>query len=258
MQHSLMRDEKAEAEFVIKNGFTDGFSFGEALSVAKYYRQVYKWGDVRVKKGIVSFIKDNDSTFNEIRNRNTIALLVKYSRKTSLVDKTSPIYIRENELKIIRSIRDYKLQKIGFAILVIAKRDRNNGIVNKTRWAEIKEAIASLKVTDDDVYECFRYFYSNGLATVSENYPKRYESYGYHTLLFLDDISPVVIKFTSDKDVRSLSKFYNEYCGGDLGYCKKCGKEFFVVGKNHNYCDKCSKEKELGRKRDWKNTKYKK
>jgi hypothetical protein len=81
---------------------------------------------------------------------------------------------------------------------------------------------------------------------------------GAHFINFIDRSSDVVFTISDEKALYTVGNMYSEYCGGEeLAWCKECGTEIVKNGKNHIFCDVCSKEKELERKRRWKNTKYK-
>jgi hypothetical protein len=238
MNHSLMYDERKQAEEIVKNGFEHGsYNWKEALLVAKYYRQVLGYGDARVKTEITKFCESNDSYFHPVPKRKTIKGLVKRSTQT-LYDYTSPIDIRQAELDQIRNIKKFKFQQITLGILAITKRNfiYNNGYLNIYFWKDVKRVVNFRRTTNVEIERCFTFLNDLEMACPTRNTTA-------HKILFVDDTSPVFFHITTDTELKQLGETYKGYCGGELIWCRGCGKETIKKSNRKFLCNDCWKEK---------------
>lgn len=241
MTHFLMRDEKKEAEIIIKQGFENGYSYGEALSVAKYYRHVNGWKQNKIKIELLAFIKKYDPFFNEIINSDTIDDIIRNSKRP-FTNKSKVLQIRKNEIDVIKQIKNFRLQKIAVALLLVAKRDGEKGNVALSLWADVKRA-SCVKPTDAEIFECLRVLYHMGHVKFPMSVPRRPKSDGYHTLLFIDNKSPVAIEIKSESDFLKAGNIYRDYRGGEIRFCANCSDELQSKSNNTRYCEKCSQDR---------------
>lgn len=232
MLRQFFNDERSSAEVIFKKGFSDNeFKSYEAYLVAKYFRNELGYKDQKVKSSLVNFCQIQDRTFNYILNRDVILSIVSNS-SSEWKDKTHPIFITENEVTNIRKIKNFNGQKILLAFAVFAKRD--NGYVYHDRWGDIKR-LSGIRMTNRDIYRFLHEAYNLELIRDSNQ---------NHFVKFLDDSTNVALSFTREKDIMKLGETYKKYLGGEIFYCKSCGKDFVKNGRNHFYCDDCSKKKD--------------
>lgn len=246
MNHLLMYDEKVLAEDILKEGFQNGsYNWHEALLVAKYFRQIYEFGDSRIKTELKDFCSSRDPFFYPEARINTIKNLIRRS-KNVLIDYSDPIDIREVELGQIRSIKNFKFQQIALGILSIAKRNLkySNGYVNRYCWRDIRNVVSFRRTTNTEIENCFTCMKKLNMVYPSWNSNS-------HRILILENESPIVFHISSDSELRNIGLKYKATCGGELGYCSICETEFVRMGKNHNLCEKHSSEKT---KENWKNS----
>ena len=114
-------NEKIYAENLLKDGFTDYLIWKDLLILSKYFR--YN-GQKRaeIKKSIIEFYK-KFSIYNETIAGAKIDNAVKKSEKYIL--RISPdISITKSEVEKIRSLKNYKLEKICFVMLVISRSNK--------------------------------------------------------------------------------------------------------------------------------------
>lgn len=231
MIREFFKDEKKDAENIYLKGFTNGeFNPYEALLVAKYIREKEGAGDARLKTLLVKFCYDKDRFFNYVVLRNKIKEIIRNSKKgwNSRID---PVFIKQEELDKIRSIKNFTAQKILFVYLLFAKK--TDGFFYKNRLPDVKQ-ILGLRITNKEIQEYSRLFYEAGLLRDSnENYFLTFLSNGVS-----------VISFSTQKEVLKATDVYTKYCGGELGYCKECGNEFIKIGREL-FCSNCTKDRSL-------------
>lgn len=235
----IIYDERDMAEEIVSSAKVS-YNWFYAMLVAKYARHVRLFGATKTKKFVIEFFFERDPDFNYVRFRKSIAKIIKKSEKPML--KTGSITITENELSKIRKLKNFKHQKICLAILLISKRETNSGYISKREWGHIRRVV-SRKITNSDIQRVFHEMYVLGYTeplgssqriSISEN----------------NDFSPAIINITDDKKATFVCGEYVKYCGGELGYCPSCGKEFVKENSRKVLCQPCTREKLL--------TKYKK
>lgn len=57
-------DEEKEAEEIFKNGFPGGkLDYGKMYLIAKYFRETFGYGEVRLEREMLKFCKEHDKNF---------------------------------------------------------------------------------------------------------------------------------------------------------------------------------------------------
>lgn len=234
----MMYSEKEDAERVLRNGFTDGYSRYEALVIAKYYRHVLGYGDSRTKTKLIEFCSQ-DHNFYPIAKREAIRRILKDSRK-DFKDTSKTFGITVEEIEAIKTVKNYKFQLVLLAMLAIAKNN-NRSIVWINEWRNIRK-ITSRYITNRVIRSAITTAYAQGLIREPKD--------ALHELAFIDNSNALwSIKIHNDKDLFNLSEMYKKLNGGEIFYCKMCGTEVEKNSNRHKYCNTCWTEKE---KADWK------
>jgi hypothetical protein len=228
MKRDFFYDEEVIAKRIYENGFQDGYTRWQATMVGKHLRWTLGYGDARVKSALIEFCKSNDRNFNQIRQRRSMANAVKGSRE-KYVKKASPISITESELDTIRTIKNFKAQKILLGFLIYAKRD--GGYVNRKHWMSIRRMVGLKNMGNREIVRFVRDFYNKGVIDIGGS---------SHLVKFIDQLSDNVMVLSDEKTLYNISNLYKEYFGGEPMWCKECGAEFIKTGKTHNFCEKCS------------------
>lgn len=236
MSRDLMYDEKAIAEDIYSNGFTEGyFNFRQGILVAKYMRHELGFGDTKIKTKLKNFCVENDKNFYYPPNIGRVKKMVSLSRKP-FVNTMSPVIIRQKEIERLNSVQDYRKKKLLFAILVLSKIN-NNRYLRMYDWNSIRRAIHS-RITNKKIAVLIKEFYDTGFLDIV--------SFG-HSLLFYDDESSPVVEITA-KTIYDLNRVFVEVFGEDIFNCQVCGNP--TVRKSHNQkrCKSCSEKVRRERK----------
>jgi len=238
-----MYSESEDAKRLYQYGFDNGhYRYSEALAVAKHMRHVLGYGDARIRSSLIEFCKTHDPFFREIPRRSTILRIVRNSVKDFRETKEK-IILLESELNSVRVIKNFKFQKILVGMMALCKLHKRD-VFWINEWKFIRKIISPY-IKNKDIWNCMAEAFHKGLV----DEPKA----DYHHLTFFDlnntsyDGESKSIELNNDRDFINLSRLYEEYCGGVLGYCRECGKEFIKQGKAHVLCD-VHKQKAILRK----------
>lgn len=241
---SFLYDESETATIIYNNGFTNGYDRREAYLLAKYFRHILGYGDIRIKKKIIEFCS-KEKYFNSVTEASRIKSFVKNSKHEFVINTS--VFITKDEIDRVRPVKSFDAQKVYLALLVIARR---NGSINVPikNITEIKK-MAGLSCTNLEIQvNLFNILYTSNLIypIVSE---KGGRKNGYQKLLKMDFDGKPEILIHNDKEIYELGKTYEKYCGGYLIYCQVCKKEMIRKGSNHRLCEEHFIEKERVRKR---------
>jgi len=236
-------NEKIYAENLLKNGFSDYLTWKDLLILSKYFR--YK-GQKKseVKKSIVEFYK-KFSVYNEQIVGSKVDNAIKKSEKYVL--RISPnINITKSEVEKIRKLKNYKLEKICFVMLVISRSNKTAFNSQSSRYylnMNFSEILAEAKVhaskTDRNKIK-HELFKLNMICAPEPNKMSEYNNHGeMFELLFIGEDSTDEIIVT---DMNNIILFYPQKC-------IQCGKEMpdRKKGKRTNLCDECYKAERLRR-----------
>ena len=218
-----------------EKGFEKGFSWFEGTLIAKYFRWVEGFGEQRTKKKLVQYAEQNDKYFNYVRSRRMIAKMVKRATRDGLID-TGEVTITKPEIEKIRMIRNFKYQKMVLAILLLSKRKTNRGYINLRDWPLIKR-IVSRKITNAEIQNLFSFLYSTGYSEPVQASQK----------ISIIEEGEVIFHIKNNKEALDLIQSYRGYCGGELGYCKQCQKEFVKENNRQMLCKDCSSANRLAK-----------
>lgn len=235
----LIYDEAIIGKELYRRKEVKEYSWAELISLSKYIRHELGYGDAKLKTAIKDIL-GRDTSFVYVRMRGFIGKIVKNSRKPYI--KTGSVFITQEELLKIRNIKNFKWQKITLSFLFLSKRLNSRGYVKVKDWGDVKSSSCISHLKTSDIEAVVNYLYNQkDMIRVVEN--SDYDP--SHELLFRENSNHVVFEIGTEKDARNLGNLYKEWCGGELSWCKECGKEFTKNGKTHSYCQTCSKEKEL-------------
>jgi len=242
---TIIFNELEYAENLLEKGFKDFISWEDLSILSRYFR--YK-GQKRseIKKSIVEFYK-KFSYYNEHTGvGEKINNAIKKSEKSSLRISTS-VTITENEVQRIRSLKNYKLEKICFVMIVLSRANKIAYNSSSSRYylsmnfAEVLE-IANVQATKDERRE-LKYIFSNGsmVRAPEVNRMAPFNSREMHEMIFIDENSGSGITVTDLDDILS---FYPQVC-------IQCGKNMPPQAKRlKEICDKCYEEQRIQVKKE--------
>jgi len=241
---SIIFNEYEYAKEKLETGFKKFICWNDLLILAKYFRyEGYDSSEIRQK--LMNLSIAYESNYNDINSGDRLDRAVKKSEKQSL-KFPSEVYITENEIEKIRSIKNYKYEKILFVMLVVSRNNKmsykNNGelyFINEN-FSYIL-SLAKVYATKNEGDFIKHYLYSEGM--IEAMYPNnKYFFYGRDNfkLLYADANSPV--KFII-KDLDNMLFYYKPVC-------EICGKEM-EIRKRRKTCDSCYQEIRKNMKKNW-------
>ena len=233
----IIFNELEHAENLLENGFKDYISWADLKILSNYFR--YK-GQKRseIKKSIVRFYK-LFSHYNEQVVGEKIDLAIKKSERYPLRISISTM-ITEKEIEKIRSIKNYKLEKICFVMLVLSRSGRDAYNSSSSRYylsmnfTEILE-IANIQASKDERRR-LKYCLSNGsmVRAPEVNRMALFNRRDMHEIFFMDETSGSGINVT---DLNNIVSFYPQKC-------IECGEDMGLGwNRKRETCDKCYEKK---------------
>ena len=235
----ILFDEVSYIENMLVKGFGKHISINDLKLLAKYY--LYKGSDhSEIKNKLIEFCKNFDPVYNEILWENKINLAYKNYRKESIIIPVQ-IDITKKEMERIRSINNYKYEKVLFVMIVLAKfKNNSKNKTNGTYYAstlpppifKIARVSANVKEQNKTTY----FLKENGFLLPTKVY-SGFELCCIDNEYDQDDIAISINNYT---DVIS---FYPPYC-------KLCGKPLEKRSSHHQMHKECWKEKRIIDKRN--------
>jgi len=233
---SIIFNELEYAENLLETGFQDYIDWKDLLILSKYFR--YN-GQKRseIKKSIVEFYK-KFSYYNEQVVGEKIDNAIKKSERSPLRISTSVI-ITESEVQKIRALKNYKLEKICFVMIVLSRANKIAYNSSSSRYylsmnlAEILE-VADVRASKDERRK-LKYSLSNGsmIRAPEVNRMAPFNKRDMHEILFADENSDGGVNVT---DLNNITSFYLQKCVG-------CGKEMPPQTKRlKEICNECYEE----------------
>jgi len=219
------------AESLISNP-PNKIQMGDLYVLKNYYRHLGLQKNQTMNK-IKEYCLKCDPNFNFVLYRKMLDSIAKNFKKGKLrVPKD--IYVTKKEIVEIKSLNDYKQEKVLFILLVLSKiynNDDNNFYANMKFSKVIK--MAKVTLSKAEKIKIIHDLEMSGL--VSSNMVS-----GYFKINFVDLSSEPLIEIT---DLDNIIDYYPFYC-------KKCGKQLEKINYKKELCDNCYKEK---RREDIKN-----
>ena len=231
---TIIFNELEYAENLLEKGFKDFINWEDLSILSRYFR--YK-GQKRaeIKKSIVEFYKEF-SYYNEHTGvGEKIDNAIKKSEKSPLRISES-VTITENEVQRIRELKNYKLEKICFVMLVLSRANKIAYNSSSSRYylsmnlAEVLE-IANVQATKDERRK-LKYSLSNGsmVRAPEVNRMAPFKGIEMHEMFFTDKNSGSGINVT---DLNNIISFYSQVC-------IQCGEDMGMGwNRKREICDKC-------------------
>jgi len=210
---AVIFNELKYAENLLEKGFQDYIKYSDLLVLSKYFR--YKGlNNSNIKESIVDFYRKFNPNYNSTISGDKIDTAIHKSKKYELRIPTE-IKITKKEVEKIRSIKNYKYEKICFMMLVIS---RSNKIAYSSKslryyinqnFSEILEMAgvrADKKSRNKIKYDLFLL----GMIKAPEpNRMSEFSKYQMFELLYYYEDSPCEIIVT---DFDNILSFYPQKC----------------------------------------------
>jgi hypothetical protein len=126
-------NEERDAEKIVLEGFPNGtIDYSQMYLVAKYFRQSFNYGEIRLERELIKFCKAQDKNFNPVIDSEAIRKWVKSAMNYNL-RKIESISISDKEIETLKEIENPRDRRILFVTLVLAKAlKQRNTRRNKT------------------------------------------------------------------------------------------------------------------------------
>ena len=239
---AIILDELKYAKRLLEHGSSNYMSMRDLCILARYFKYIGK-NTGQIRKSLEDYCFAHDSSFNLVIFDWKIIGAIK-SSKQNYLRIPSEIYITAKEIEIIKSIKNYKLEKILFVMLVLSK----NMWYNSTRVKEIKKTnynfytnakfteilkLAKVNVSKKERNEILHYLNSTELISATH--------IGTYKINFVDRAEDDI--FIIVTDIENLLNYYQPYC------CK-CGKQLTNKSRKHDMCKECYDEYRKEKVRD--------
>lgn len=241
---AFMFNEEKIAEEIIRNGFEKGIiDYGKMYVVAKYFREKYDYGAVRLEREIIDFCKSVDPNFNPITQAEYIKKWVKSAMEYNL-RKINDVYISKKDVAFLEEIENNQDRKLLFAVLVLAKAMKKSG--TRRAQGEYKTSdnyyIRYSNLTDISKISGIK-ISKLQLADMLHRYSEYFTFYTPNKELikveFVDKADPEDIKIDSLEDVSEMyEKLFEKK--EIVAVCEICGKSFTKASNRQKYCHDCS------------------
>lgn len=215
----------------------------ETLSIlARYYKQKENKSNKDIYNLLNDFMYKYYPNYNPVKWSITLENQVKKSKKYPLLE-IDYIPITYNELLVISSLENIRLERLAFTLLCCCKfanmrNESNNNWVNR----EIKEIFRLARVTVISRKQCEMLHELKCLGLIGTS--KKVDNVNIN-VKFVDCDSDEVIKIN---DFRELGYEYMSYKKGGYIRCSECGILLKPKNNNQKYCSKCSGYKPIGTK----------
>jgi len=245
IKKSFSFDEQKEAEEIFRNGFPDKkLDYQKMYTIAKYFRETFGYGEIRLERELLRFCKEQDKNFNPITEQDTINKWIRAAMRYKL-RKVTEIIITLSEVNLLKTIENKKERKILFTTLVLAKALKQKSKKNTDNfyiwYSDLLDIVHLSKISglkETDVAKVFNThknlftFYSAEKEGIRVNYADPGK-----------DGEPVY-------SLNDIPLSYEMIFGT---FCEKCKKPFLKNGNKQKYCKECAKEiikeKDRNRKR---------
>jgi len=237
-------DEEKDAIEVIANGFANKcINYSKMYLVAKYLRQKFSYGEIRLERELIRFCLGQDKNFNPITEAETIKKWVKTAMEYKL-RTVDTIYISEGEQKFLREIDSPKDRKILFVTLVLAKalKQKSTKVHNLNPHVSNNFYIRYSNLLDIIRLSEIKGLTEIGLADILSKYKDYFEFYSAEKEL-------IKLKYAEESlcgfeiiDFYGLVAYYEILFGKNKTYCTICGKDYNRVANNQRVCSECAKE----------------
>jgi hypothetical protein len=236
-------DELSYAENLLKNGFVNFMSMRDLKILSKYYFYIGH-SDKQLVIDLQDFCKKFNPQYNEILAEEIIEKSIKYAKGEELKFPIS-IEVTKGEIEKIKSINNYKYEKILFCMLFVAKYNRKISEINNP----------------DKIFE--GRYYVNGTLSFVLSLARVYENKISQDKIkkYLKDLGYMVSNTNSGNALGGFELFYLdkewneddvEFIITDLNnvvlaypiYCSTCGKKLEKKSRKHDRCKECQKNKE--------------
>lgn len=236
---TFVMNERKYAEKIL-----NGKGYGENLLyttnvLAKYYKSL-GYEKREIKNILEKIVRERNP---DARDGN-IDFWIKKSLEISdkhLLYEIDSIVITKPEIEKIKAIhserfKDYRIQKLAFTLLCLAKFGNARGI--KDYWVNINlKDIFKISSIKGQTIEKQCLFINELYKSSYIDLNSKIESQSIKVLGVIEGDAEVVVE-----DINESGMIYEEYCGKRFARCQVCGKMIAITNGRNLYCRQCAVE----------------
>ena len=246
----MIINEPKQAKELLEHGFVKHMSLQDLTLVAKHYK-AEGCSNSQIRKELIIFCNKFNPEFNEVIHAGLINTALSNAEKYSFRIPEN-VKITQKEMDIIQGLKDYKLEKITFILLVLAKYYKDNkvtkkkisGDVNKNYYTNAKFTeilrLAKVNISKAERYYTMNLLYKLGIWEATY--------FGTHRIKCVRKTGAVVMEVDLDVDISKVVEQYAKYkkdngLDNEIEYkCVDCGDMFIRNSKAAEKirCKKCT------------------
>ena len=237
-----MLNEDKEIERIMRDGFKNNeMNFRELRLVAKNYLWNFGYTKHKTEKMLNVFCMEHDKNFNEVKDKKILKSAIKGASKRE-IQGTKAIPVYKKELEAIETLKNFKVQKIAFVMLVLSKFYHKDGGKNYYFGLDgISEAIGISKMRLSK-----RMFnnYTGDMETAGliESPIRGRKESNYVILKYVEEGGEIAFEVNTGEEYQIINR-YISYYGGEIICCSSCGKPVIKKARNSRMCEECWREK---------------
>jgi len=234
----ILLNEKLMLEKSLNEGYIDKKITSTIKLLAKHYFSIGQSKE-QVINSIENFMDKNYHNFNIADWQNTIEKSVKYVSKYKTFEllDINNVEIYKEELEVIESINNLRLEKLAFVLLVYSKI-YNQMNKNDSNWvnSSLRDIFSDTKMAVGTKEQglMINKLGDMGLVEVS----KKVDCTNIK-VLFTKSNGDITIEIT---DFRDFVLEYLKYKGENIIYCEKCNIPLSPSNNKNIYCKECAKK----------------
>lgn len=229
----LVFDENVHYEKLINNGFEKYPNKRDLTILCKHWLdENNSLSDLELKDKMIAFCIKHNSQFNVARSENLLIKVLNGLKEQPSFEFNKNIIITKQEINTLKSIKNFKEQKVLFVIICLAKwRNANFIYLNEESTIKLQDifSLANVKATKKEQLLLLHNLNEQGLIDVQ-----------------LKPILKCFIPCINEQDEKVLEftisdNMISEWLWFILPHCAKCNKPFEKNSNKQKYCKDCAK-----------------
>lgn len=222
----------------------NGNGYGEkqlytSIVIAKYYKSL-GYEKREIKAALEKLVRERNPYAPDESVDFWVKKSIESAEKYPLYE-TDGIVITKPEIEKIRQIhsqrfKDYRIQRLAFTLLCLAKFGSARGIKNYWVNASLKDIFKIANIKGQTIKKQCLFINELFKAGYIDLNPK-IENESIRVLGAADGESEVVVG-----DINEAGMVYEEYCGKRFVKCRVCGKMIAVTNGRNLYCKQCAED----------------
>jgi len=234
----IILDEFSYAKNMFNNCLSSFMNGKDIRLLIMYFRNIGV-EESEIYNKINNWLLERQENYNEILYQEFLLNIIKTSKK-SKIKKFQNIVVTENEFNIIRNIKNYRLEKILFIMLVLSKYYfiiGKNFDENNTNYYTLKTTpyhiLKFAKTNEKNKEWIFNQLLEKNIINTN---------FGNDGAYYIVNINK-----NDNSDPKIIIENFNNFIDYYKPYCEICGIEIEKRNNRHTMCDDCWKKHEKQR-----------